>query len=292
MIICLVCLGNSVPVKKQVKKSTKPVFSVANDAASQTKTKPKPLETVEKKDSLVDTVSLVPKTNPVSYDSALHRDTAVWAISKNSVTQRPQSPIGPIYPVAIPDTQKTPEKSSGAISKQANHKSQELSIKNKNGGSGKSWQILVFLCSLGIAGFVFVFVKKQRGSARFLTTTRLSVMDKEVQRACRFIEKNYANPGLDAQIICKELITGEAFLECLIRRDLGVSIAEFITHVRINNAKRLIESNGKVPAETMALQIGFAKTEDFEAAFLWITGTAFNSFPAKANQNVPEKKTG
>ena len=138
--------------------------------------------------------------------------------------------------------------------------------------------ILVFLAAAAIITGTVNVVMKQTQQPRFLTTTRLSVMDKEVQKACRYIEKNFANPELSAKSICADLVTGEAFLEALMVRDLGISVGDFITHVRINRARMLLEKDPTLARETAAQQTGFSDPESFAAAFKKITGSPFEEF--------------
>jgi AraC-like DNA-binding protein len=138
--------------------------------------------------------------------------------------------------------------------------------------------ILVFLAAAAIITGTVNVVMKQTQQPRFLTTTRLSVMDKEVQKACRYIEKNFANPELSAKSICADLVTGEAFLEALMVRDLGISVGDFITHVRINRARVLLEKDPTLAKETAAQETGFSDAESFGAAFKKITGTPFEDF--------------
>ena len=138
--------------------------------------------------------------------------------------------------------------------------------------------ILVFLAAAAIITGTVNVVMKQTQQPRFLTTTRLSVMDKEVQKACRYIEKNFSNPELSAKSICADLVTGEAFLEALMVRDLGISVGDFITYVRINRARVLLEKDPSLARETAAQQTGFSDAESFAAAFKKITGSPFEEF--------------
>lgn len=139
--------------------------------------------------------------------------------------------------------------------------------------------------SLLVASVVIIistcrFYVERREKVRFMTTTRLSIMDKEVQRACRFIETNYANSSLDLVMICSALVTGEAFLEALFEKELGLPIDGFIRQVRINRVKILLHKHPQITAHEAALQNGFTTTETFLADFAAITGTPFSKYQA------------
>lgn len=125
-----------------------------------------------------------------------------------------------------------------------------------------------------------IFYVERREKVRFMTTTRLSIMDKEVQRACRFIEKNYVNSALDLAMICSALVTGEAFLEALFEKELGLPIDGFIRQVRINRVKILLHKYSAVTVEEAVLQSGFTTTETFLADFEAVTGTSFKKYQA------------
>jgi transcriptional regulator GlxA family with amidase domain len=138
----------------------------------------------------------------------------------------------------------------------------------------------VLILSFSTIGLLIrVFLKKRR-QPLFLTTTRLSVMDKEVQKTCRYIEKNFADPGLCIDSICKDLVTGAAFLEALFEKELGLGVSEFIGHVRLNRARILIEKDPSTSLEAVATETGFASAEVFSTCFKTATGTSFKEYCA------------
>jgi AraC-like DNA-binding protein len=142
-------------------------------------------------------------------------------------------------------------------------------------------RIAIILFSILVIVVAVVFAAKLRrrmGGQRFLTTTRLSVMDKEVQRACRYIELHFAESDCNPKVVCEALTTGERFLEVLMERNLGIGVGEFITHVRINGARRMLEKDPAVPKETLARASGFTDIHLFEEAFLKAAGLSFNAF--------------
>jgi AraC-like DNA-binding protein len=113
----------------------------------------------------------------------------------------------------------------------------------------------------------------RRNKKRFMTTTRLSVMDKEVRKAARFIEKRYSDPELGAASICEALITGPAFLEALFQRELGMSVEDFIAQVRVNRAMGVMQSRPETPLEEIAQQCGFRDVHAMREAFVAVTGS-------------------
>jgi AraC-like DNA-binding protein len=137
--------------------------------------------------------------------------------------------------------------------------------------------IIAIVAGAGAAAVV-MSVRNSRDRRRFLTTTRLSVMDKEVQKACRYIEQHYADPGLSAKGVCEALVTGESFLEVLMERNLGMGLVDFITQVRVNGAKMILGRNPAASMESVAKEAGFADEALFAATFRKVTGVSFDSY--------------
>jgi AraC-like DNA-binding protein len=140
--------------------------------------------------------------------------------------------------------------------------------------------VLLMLAAV-IVVFTFVVsraVRKKIGAKRFLTTTRLSVMDKEVQRTCRYIEKNFMDPNLSVESVCKALVTGKAFVESLMERDLGIGVSSFIAHVRINRARMILDNDPSVSKESVARETGFADVSSFCESFKKIAGASFDAY--------------
>jgi methylphosphotriester-DNA--protein-cysteine methyltransferase len=121
----------------------------------------------------------------------------------------------------------------------------------------------------------------KKAAKRFMTTTRLSLMDGEVRRACVHIEKHYADPALTPAGLCAAIVTGEPFLEALFQRELGMSIADYIVQSRIHHAKQMVKMNPAADAPSVATQAGFSDTESFKALFEKLTGYTFEDFTRK-----------
>jgi AraC-like DNA-binding protein len=124
------------------------------------------------------------------------------------------------------------------------------------------------------------FYVRRRDNMRFLTTTRLSIADKEVQRACNYIERNYADPRLSAESICDALVSGTAFLQVLFHRELGMGLEDFIAQVRMNRARIILGENSEVRADELAASVGYEDTSLFDRKFLEITGVTVEDYRA------------
>lgn len=148
-------------------------------------------------------------------------------------------------------------------------------------------KLLFLTVSVVIIVLAVSFYRERREKGRFLTTTRLSIMDKEVQRACRHIEEHYDDPQCSLQSVCEALVTGEAFLDALFLKELGLSIADFITQVRINRAKIQMKKSPPPEVGQLARSVGYEDKEQFLASFRKITGTDYLSYQdALSGENI------
>ncbi|KMQ50959.1 hypothetical protein CHISP_2101 [Chitinispirillum alkaliphilum] len=137
----------------------------------------------------------------------------------------------------------------------------------------------IILClSVAVIVVTWIHFSNRMEKRRFLTTTRLSILHRQVQRACRYVEKNYGDKELSGEKICEELVTGEAFLEALFHKDLGIGVADFINQVRVNNTKILLSAEPEISEEKICEKCGFADRAELERAFRKITGVSVKDY--------------
>ena len=82
----------------------------------------------------------------------------------------------------------------------------------------------------------------------------------------KIIADNISNPGLDQQFICHELGVSRALLYNRMKAITGAGAKEYITRIRIEKAKALIESTSLTIAEISDMT-GFASQSYFSTAF-------------------------
>jgi AraC-like DNA-binding protein len=266
LCLCVAAVPAAEAVKKKPIHASKPVFSVSIPESSAAK--PAPLKgaapgldsAVRKTDTMAHHAAAVRDSAPLTPFSETSKPVVVPGQKKAADTVVKETPTSPAI---------APAKAAGTVKK---HKPLKRTI---------LLRVIVFLGSIVVIIAAIRFVKKQKAAPRFLTTTRLSVMDKEVQRACRYIEKNFTDPGLSLKKICLDLVTGEAFLEALMQRDLGVSVNDFVMHVRINKAKQILAHDPPAAGDAIAQETGFASGAEFLAVFKKLTGVAFEAYTQK-----------
>ncbi len=136
--------------------------------------------------------------------------------------------------------------------------------------------LLLFFCTIIIS--TILFFRQRLEIKRFMTTTRLSVMDKEVQKACRFIESNFDDPELTVDKLCNALVTGNAFLTALFERELGMSVEDFIFQVRVNRAKIMLKKDNSAEIDVVAMKTGFTDVNQFKITFEKLCGVSFEDY--------------
>ncbi|MBD3316617.1 MAG: helix-turn-helix domain-containing protein [Chitinivibrionales bacterium] len=144
----------------------------------------------------------------------------------------------------------------------------------------------ILLLSLAVIAAAVLFYIQKAEKRRFMTTTRLAIMDKEVQRTCRYIEKNFDNPDLSLDMICADLVTGQAFLEALFEEELGMSVDDFIAQVRINRAKQLLNRDPDLSTDDLAVQTGFTDNEELHATFTAVAGVSPDDYRESVQTGV------
>ncbi len=158
---------------------------------------------------------------------------------------------------------------------------------------GKYLQILkqyvvhffVLAVSFCIILFTLIFYRKKMENKCFLTSTRLSLMDREVRIACKYMEKHFNDPDLTAEKLCNVLITGQAFLETLFENELGMSISDFLVQVRINRAKIFLMEDKNIPLEDLSCRVGFFDKKQLINNFKNSTGITIEEYLASLSVN-------
>lgn len=151
-----------------------------------------------------------------------------------------------------------------------------------------TFKVVLLLFFLTLIVSTLLFYRQRIDGKRFMTTTRLSVMDKEVQRTCRFIENSFDDVSLSVEKICDEMVTGKAFLAALFERELGMTVEGFIAQVRINRAKIFIKKEISADNAAVATKTGFSNTNQFINTFEKLCGVSVDEYrkSLSVNQNV------
>jgi len=85
-------------------------------------------------------------------------------------------------------------------------------------------------------------------------------------RITSYIREHYRNPALKIQDIASEVHFSTAYLGYLFKREMGKNIWEFVTELRIEEAKHLLMATDKKRYE-VAYQVGYESPEHFSRMF-------------------------
>lgn len=95
------------------------------------------------------------------------------------------------------------------------------------------------------------------------------------------IGKHIDNPDLDQQLLCRELGISRALLYNKMKAIVGTGTKEYVTKIRLEKAKHLIETT-KLPVAEIAEKTGFTSQGYFSTAFKSYTGMT----PSQYRQNI------
>ncbi len=165
--------------------------------------------------------------------------------------------------------------------------SQKTKLMVQKGFKNKRSQTIFLVLIVFTAGVLISvrYFRMKGKDNRFMTTTRLSVMNRFVRQACRYIEKNYADVDLTVDQICSDLVTGKAYLEALFKKELGMRVEDFIDQVRINRVKIMINKNPGLSLSEAAKGSGFADEKECLSRFRSICGVDFEAYRDKHFQS-------
>ena len=93
----------------------------------------------------------------------------------------------------------------------------------------------------------------------------------------KVIADNIGNPDLDQQLLCRELGMSRALLYNKMKAITGSGVKEYITRIRIEKAKALIENTSHTLAEISEMT-GFASQSYFSTAFKNYEGVSPSQF--------------
>ena len=105
-----------------------------------------------------------------------------------------------------------------------------------------------------------------------------------ILRFNQIISKHLSNPELDQRIICNELGVSRALLYNKMRAITGAGAKEYITKIRIEKAKTLIETTS-LPIVDIAEMTGFTSQSYFSTAFKAQTGMSPSQYKREHQQS-------
>lgn len=105
---------------------------------------------------------------------------------------------------------------------------------------------------------------------RLLNSARLSPV---VESAKCYIAAHFADPNLALGQVAQKLSIHPAYLSRLMKQELGMSFARYLTHVRIGRAAQLMRDPA-MRVWQVAEQVGYSGGNYFSAAFKKVLGVS------------------
>ena len=92
-----------------------------------------------------------------------------------------------------------------------------------------------------------------------------------ILRAKKYIEKNYADPDICLSSVANEVALSPNHFSTVFSQDCGITFIEYLTQVRIAQAKKLLKNSEKKSAD-IAYEVGFNDPHYFSFIFKKETG--------------------
>ena len=86
-----------------------------------------------------------------------------------------------------------------------------------------------------------------------------------------FVEKHYSNPSLSRSLIAEHLSVNASYLSDVFKSETKIGLSEYITQVRIHNAKKLL-SDSSISIQEVAKSVGCNSLQYFYQLFKKETG--------------------
>ena len=86
-----------------------------------------------------------------------------------------------------------------------------------------------------------------------------------------FVEKHYSDPSLSRSLIAEHLSVNASYLSDVFKSETKIGLSEYITQVRIHNAKKLL-SNSSISIQEVAKSVGCNSLQYFYQLFKKETG--------------------
>lgn len=161
-----------------------------------------------------------------------------------------------------------------------------------SGGANSYWNLLLYLVekytdretAILASKYFAIDIDRQSQSAFMMFTGQKDHDDADIRKAQEYIEANYHDKITVDQLADDQAIGRRSF-ERRFKKATGNTVVEYMQRVKIEAAKRRLESSRKNVAEVM-YEVGYTDTKAFRDVFKKITGLTPVEYRNKYNKQI------
>jgi transcriptional regulator GlxA family with amidase domain len=161
-----------------------------------------------------------------------------------------------------------------------------------SGGANSYWNLLLYLVekytdretAILASKFFAIDIDRESQSAFMMFQGQKDHNDDDVRKAQDFIEKNYPDK-ISVDQLCDNLAIGRRSFERRFKKATNNTVMEYIQRVKIEAAKRSLETSRKNITEVM-FDVGYTDTKAFRDMFKKITGLTPIEYRNKYNKQA------
>ena len=109
--------------------------------------------------------------------------------------------------------------------------------------------------------------------AKQINTTRKASKNELIEKAVAYIHSHYHKESLNAESVCNQLHISTHYFSALFKKEMGITFSTYLTQVRIEKAKILLQTTTQKAAE-IGCAVGYPEGHYFSFVFKKITGYA------------------
>jgi len=159
-----------------------------------------------------------------------------------------------------------------------------------SGGANSFWNVLLYILekhtdreiAIYASKFYEIEIDRDTQSPFLIFNGQKDHRDPQVKKAQEFIEANYRGK-LTVDALCDVLALGRRSLERRFKQATGNTVSEYIQRVRIEAAKKSLETSRKNVAEVM-YEAGYSDTKAFRAVFRKFAGMSPLDYKSRYNR--------
>jgi len=123
------------------------------------------------------------------------------------------------------------------------------------------------------------WLKNISGEAiRLIMDRRTDLSQIQVRSAIEYIEQHYPDESLSLMDICNHVHMSKSYFSALFKQHTGQTMMEYVTRIRIETAKTLLQANPPLKTYDIAASVGYGDPQYFSVLFKKHVGTTPTEF--------------